>query len=546
MKFQPAGPERFAHQKRGLKRLIETRGVGALLFDPGTGKTATTLDYLSILALKAEEKEARVLVVAPLAAVDTWVIQAREYVSPQVDYWAEALGGSILQRAEALAARGGQPFRGTVPKDAKHHPRALHYRSSYIWEARAEGRVTKPSATEGPGGVGFEQTGRPRLVIEVVNFDTFSRRTRHGSGTIADRLIEAIKRFDPDCVVVDESHKIKSASSNVSRFMARVADIAPRRILLTGTVMPVGPLDVFGQWRFLAPYDFGDEMPDGSARRATLASFKNKYAVEGGFMGREVIGYKNLDHMQSIMAKRAVVARKEDALDLPSTTEVVVPVNLSVAEEKAYLGMKRDLSAKFQGNELIAQNVLTQMLRLRQITSGHLPDDHGQVHELGTSKVQTITSLVQDSLAGEKRIVIFCLFSKEIEMLHRSLSVERGTEVMRIEGATPGERRLALRQRFGSDDPQRMVLIAQIKTLSLAVNELVTANHAIFGSLSQQRDDLVQARDRLNRIGQKRPVTFWYALAPRTIDEVIFKSHQDRTDLESAVLNHILDTNGET
>jgi SNF2 family DNA or RNA helicase len=75
--------------------------------------------------------------------------------------------------------------------------------------------------------------------------------------------------------------------------------------------------------------------------------------------------------------------------------------------------------------------------------------------------------------------------------------------------------------------------------MSLAVNELITASHAIFGSLSQQRDDLIQARDRLSRIGQTRPMTFWYAVAPGTVDEVILKSHRERTDLEDAMLKHI-------
>jgi SNF2 family DNA or RNA helicase len=75
--------------------------------------------------------------------------------------------------------------------------------------------------------------------------------------------------------------------------------------------------------------------------------------------------------------------------------------------------------------------------------------------------------------------------------------------------------------------------------MSLAVNELVTANHAIFGSLSQQRDDLEQAKARLDRTGQTRPVTFWYAVAPKTVDEVILKSHRDRSNLENELLRHI-------
>src|SRR5699024_6158314 len=95
------------------------------------------------------------------------------------------------------------------------------------------------------------------------------------------------------------------------------------------------------------------------------------------------------------------------------------------------------------------------------------------------------------------------------------------------------------RKRFGSDDPSRLILVAQIQTMSMAVNELVTASHAVFGSLSQRRDDLIQAQDRIHRIGQTRPVTFWYALAPKTVDEVIMRSHRQRTDLEKAMLDHI-------
>lgn len=542
MKFQPGGPDRYDHQKRGLQKLLKTGGVGALLFDPGTGKTGTTLDYLSILALKLEGGEARVLVIAPLAAVDTWVIQARQFVSPQVDFWVEALGGSLRERAHALAARGGQPFRGSVPKRHKGAPRSLHWKRSIAWDARAEGRERAPTITEGPDGVGPEHTGRPRLVIEVINFDSLSSRQRISkSRTMADLMLEGIKRYRPDAVVVDESHKIKSASSNVSAFMDRLSRHVPRRILLTGTVMPHGPLDVFGQWRFLAPYDLGKPKPGGTTAKGTLGDFEERYVVHGGFMGKEVVGYKNLDHLQRTMSRRAAVARKEDSLDLPTTTEVIVPVHLTADEDRAYREMKQDLATRLRGEDASAGNRLVQGLRLRQVTSGYLPDDAGRVHELGGSKVKVIQSIVQDNLAGEKRIVIFCLFSHEIEMLTRVLSV-KGTEVMRIEGGTSSEERMAMRRRFGSDDPARIVMVAQIKTMSLAVNELVTANHAIFGSLSQQRDDLVQARDRLNRIGQKRPVTYWYALAPRTVDEVIFQSHQDRTNLENAVLRHILDS----
>ena len=537
--FIKGGPPRFKHQERALAHLIKTRGVTALLMDPGTGKTATTLDYLSLLAAKAETGEVRVLVVAPLAAVDTWVLQAQTYVSPMVNVWAEVLGGSILEKAETLAARGGQPFKSKLGEPgmplryyAGEDPRALHQRKAQI-------RYTRPEVDPRDGPEAVPQN---RLVIEVVNFDTFSSgySARVGSRKKSDVLVEAIKRYGPEVVVVDESHKIKSPSSNISKFMHRLDSFVPRRIILTGTVMPASPMDVFGQWRFLDPYAFGEVRPDGSRKEATIGGFKARYAKMGGFMGREVVGYHRLDEMQKIMAKNAVVVRKKDALDLPATTSATLSVNLSPKEKKAYNEMKKDLATKLEANNWASSsNVLTQMMRLRQITSGHIPDDQGQVQVIGKSKVNTIVSHIQDVLTEEKRIVVFCLFTKEIAMLREALSKDSKTEVQVITGGTPGPERLAIRQRFGSSAPERIVLVAQIKTISLAVNELVTANHAIFGSMSQQRDDYIQAKDRLDRIGQTRPVTFWHAVAPGTIDEVILKSHDERTDLENAMLRHI-------
>lgn len=549
--YETSGPTRFAHQKAGLRRLISTRGVCALLFDPGMGKTAVVIDYAGLLALKSPREEARVLVICPLVAVDTWVIQIEKFLSPQVHYWAEALGGSLKERAEALAARGGEPFARSLTGKSyprrRCHARALHSDKSLAWGSRRGPNADEPrmTPTEGPDGV-----RTPRLVLEVINIDTLASRSAVGSRTMADVMIDAIRRFDPDLVVVDESHKIKSAQGNASRVLGRLSKYVPRRVLLTGTVMPHSPLDVFGQWRFLEPTAFGKKEADGTYSTATFGAFKERFAVLGGWMGKEIKGFVNLDEMQSIMSRNSVVARKADALDLPPTLDSEVSVELSPAETKAYQDMKDQLAIQLANGSLASvPNRLAQMMRLRQITSGHVPDDvTGMTITLGTSKVKTIASLVHDTLVGEKRIVVFALFTHEIQMLEKALAKD-GTTVFVISGSTPQEDRVRMRYVFGSDSPERIVLIAQIKTMSLAVNELVTASHAIFASMSMQRDDYVQARDRLDRIGQTQPVTFWHAIVPGTVDSVILQSHRDRTDLETAMLKHIAeqgDQGGET
>lgn len=537
MKFEPKGPARYEHQREGLRKLLKQRGVGALLFDPGLGKTATALDFCSIIALKHPRREARVLVISPLAAIDTWVDQCEQYVHDDVAVWAEALGGSIQQKVEALAARGGQPYRQRAgARRPKGAPRALHVgRSVALYTRSSSGGRVPP--LNGPDALG---QGKPRLILESLNFDTFKSRQSKGSRTMADLVLDGVARFKPDLVIVDEMHKLKGSTSNVSRLLSRVGDRVPMRMGLTGTIMPHSPLDVFAQWRFLDPYAFGDLDSDGDRMRATYSGFVSRYAVLGGYMGQEPVGFKNLDEMQEIMSQIAVVAKKEDALDLPALTQRIVPVHLTPKEQRAYDDLKGGLVAQLSSGVATAGNKLTQMLRLRQITAGHLPDDNGMLHDLGNSKARVISSIAHDMLPSEKRLVVFAVFKHEVAALQKSLA-QRGTEVLMIDGHTPSDERRAIRKRFGSDEPGRLILVAQIKTISLAVNELVTASNVIFATLSQQRDDLIQGIDRINRIGQTKPMTVWYALAPGTVDEVVLKSHAQRTNLEQAMLKHVRD-----
>lgn len=551
-KFEFGGPPRFAHQKRGLAKLIACNGVGALLMEPGTGKTAVTLDYCSLLALSSPRREARVLVIGPLAAVDQWALQAPKWVSPQVNVWAEALGGSVMQRVEALRSRGGKAVAkptGGKGRGAGDSVRAVHAARAWALAARRDGvdLDRRMAAKAGPDVLG---DSNPRLVIEAINLDTLSQRRQVGSKTMADVVLGAVTDFDPDLVVIDEMHKIKSVSSNASRLAGRIGSRVERRIGLTGTVIPHSPLDVYGQWRFLDPRAFGRVQPNGERRVATFKHFKEDYAEMGGYMGHEVVGFKNLDRLEEIMGERSSVAIKEECLDLPDAVDTVLPVALSPKELKAYEDMRTKLQVEFReeddsreagdGDAATAASRLVRMTRLRQITAGHLPDDDGQVREIGRSKAKTIASLIHDTLEDEQRIVVFGTFTRELAALEEEIADKR-TTVLRIDGSTKPGDRLAMRQRFGSDDPARLVIVAQIKTLSVAVNELVTARNAVFASLPWQRDDIVQARDRLNRLGQKSATTFWYALAPGTVDDLVFQAYLDRTDLEKTLMNHIYD-----
>lgn len=486
----------FDHQMAGLKALIENDGVYALLWDPGTGKTKCVIDYLSWLSLAARS-EVRVLVVCPKAVTDSWVEQAERYGSVTVD--AKILNGTINDKAAELAAFKTMPLSGDG------------------------------------------------ITMRVCNLDTFSSRrqvSKTSSKMHSDLLLDSVKKFAPHMIVVDESHRIKGKSSNAGRLLGRIAPHVKRRVLLTGTPMPHGPLDVWSQARVLDPQMFST-----NGKMWSFGQFQQWYAVLGGFMGKEVIGYKYLDDLEKRLGTRSMVVRKQDALDLPPTTDVFVPVTLEPAEVKAYQKMMTDLLVQLDdGSFMSAPSRLTQMLRLRQITSGYVKADASEDYTyIGESRIKVALSTLEDLMATEKRIVVFSWGRPEVDRLVERINSSRdlnGAKAYAITGDTPDETRLKLRKKFASDDPERLILVCQWRTVSLGINEFVSANHALILSLSQQRDDLIQGKARLDRQGQTKPVTFWFIQAPGTVDEIVLKSHQDRTNLEDALLAHIRSAGG--
>jgi SNF2 family DNA or RNA helicase len=512
------------HQDEGVTFIDNQDGIAALLWDPGVGKTGATLSYIDLLAQR--QGEVRVLVVAPLTAADTWVLQAPPFMDSVV-------------KARLLQGRTAD----LLPK----------IKAARDWT----GVPDMPIGVNHKGSTAAQLDGR-RVTILSMSAGAISSWCAERKRTV--QMLQAVRKFAPDLIVVDESHLIKAATSNISKAMYQLGPLAPHRIILTGTVNPHSPLDAYGQWRFLAPWTFSDLHGDPSVadpmsmskvQRAKIrpwpwGRFRDRYATRGGYKGKGIGDFQNLDDLNDRVAERSMVVRKEDALDLPPVTDVDIHVALSSREERAYAEMRDELAAQMaDGSLLEAPNALAKIMKLRQITAGFAKDTAtGEVHIIGDAKRKAVKEVVEVTLAGESRVVVFAYFRSECKMLADSLK-SKGVTVELITGETPARERLAIRQRFAdvSGNPERTILVAQARTMSLSVNELVVAQNAVFASLSERRDDWVQARGRLDRNGQVgQHVTFWNVTVPGTVDTIMLERHKDRGDLEAALLNHIRDT----
>lgn len=507
----------MAHQQEAVTFLESVDGVGALLFDPGTGKTGSTLAWID---QQAQIKgEFRVLVVAPLTAADTWVLQPPMFMDSVVK--ARMMQGNTKKILADIAKSGD-------------------------WDSVPDAKIQINH--QGPNA-------HARVTLLSVSAGAISTFCKDRSETI--KALRRIRRFKPDLIVVDESHIIKAPSSNISKAMYQIGQLAPHRIILTGTVTPLGPLDVYGQWRFLAPWTFSDDHGEPFTKKPLTMTkaqqaqirpwpwkrFQDRYTSRGGYKGKEISGYVDLNDLNNRVAERAMVVKKEDALDLPPVVDIDVHVQLNAQEKKAYQQMAKDLAAEMENGEVItAVNGLAKIMKLRQVAAGFVKDtETDTTHVIGNSLRKAVAEIVNVNLAGENRVVVFAYFRSECAMLAEMLK-SKGTTVELITGATPAKERLAIRQRFRdvSGNPERTVLVAQQRTMSLSVNELVTAQHAVYASMSERRDDWVQSRGRLDRNGQEgNKVTFWNCFTPGLIGEIMLRRHEDRGNLEAALLSHI-------
>lgn len=329
-------------------------------------------------------------------------------------------------------------------------------------------------------------------------------------------LSKALLAAEFDAVVSDESHRIKSPTGKASKFVAKVAAKADRRLALTGTVMPHSPLDVYAQFRFLDPSVFG----------TSFTRFRARYAVCDRMYPSKVIKWVNQDELAAKMAPLTFSCRAADVLTLPDITHTDIPVELDGKARKAYRDLERDLVAEIDGELVTASNALAKLLRLQQVTSGVVAGVR-----CSSAKRDALADLVADIPAGEP-VVVFTRFVSDLDT---------AAEVAEVLGRRYGEvsgRRKDLTPT--GEMPEGIDLMGvQIQSGGAGI-DLTRACYGVYYSLGFSRGDYQQSVARLHRPGQTRPVRIYHLIAEKTVDVAVYKALDSRRELIESVLKELV------
>lgn len=352
------------------------------------------------------------------------------------------------------------------------------------------------------------------LTVVVVNYES------------TWRIEEAIVKFGPQVIIADEGHRIKNRTAKQSRCLYRLAAaLDPYRLLLTGTPIANKPLDVFGQMLFIDDSVFG----------RSWSEFSTRYAEYGGYLGHEVKRYKNMDDFKRRVLSAATVLTKEECLDLPPQSFEKLPVEIDGKALKHYKEMVRNFVTYLDetgDKRASATIVLTQMLRLSQMTGGFITDEEGDHIQVGSQKLEVLEDKLEDLMESEERVVVFARFRWEIEAIHRICSQRKWTAFTYYGKSANRDYNLEQFQKLKGPG----VFIAQIATGSEAI-DLTAAAYTIFYSWDYSLIHWTQAHDRTHRSGQARKVVYYYLIAEGTIDQHIYNSMQQKEEFASILKN---------
>lgn len=446
--------------------LTKSNGVG-LFASPGCGKSLMAVSLITL------SRASRVLVICPTSVVGVWPREFERHSKEKFE----------------LA-----PLRNTSRKTPM----------SVAEKARAAEKA-----------IDYVDREEKKLVM-VVNYESAWRAP----------LADILKSVEWDMIVLDESHKIKSNSSTVSKFCRELATLNPKsyRLALTGTPSGGSCLDFYPQISFLNTSVFG----------TNYTAYQRRYTIQNKFgQQKEPINQKDLRRRLDSVSFTATEEVLKDSL--PDKTESIKECPVSGEALGIYDAVESGMWAELESAEseaVLARVIIVQLQRCAQIVGGHVggvinkdnPNDDPKVRRIkGASKLDTLKEIIEGK-PKEENVVVFARFREELEMI-RELGESMGLNIGEISGSRKDALTPNSEMKPGID-----LCIVQTASGNAGI-DLTAANHCVYYSLPLSLIEYDQSTKRCWRPGQEKTTHFYFLVAPDTVDEKIYNSLMNKQEI---------------
>jgi SNF2 family DNA or RNA helicase len=339
-------------------------------------------------------------------------------------------------------------------------------------------------------------------------------------------LDKALRMHGPYAIICDESTSIKNPRAQRTKAMLRLGEAAAYRYLLTGTPVPQGPEDIFGQYLFLDRTVFG----------SSFVVFRNNWLRLGGYLHKQIMGLRpGLEApFNELVYKLAIRYTKEECLDMPPKVYQTRHYELGEEEAAAYASMAKEWVAEVKGGLISATNGLTKSLRLAQICTGFagtLVDCETVELDLkDKSKLRALKELLEEL---EGKFIIWCAWRKNVK---ECMALCKALSIKAVDYYGETEDRRANEMAFRNDDSVRAFVGTGASGgagLNLQGPDVKTV---IYFSQDYSVFKRQQSEDRAHRGGITHTVTVVDLVAKKTIEEAVVRALRSGQALQDYIL----------
>jgi SNF2 family DNA or RNA helicase len=344
------------------------------------------------------------------------------------------------------------------------------------------------------------------------------------------RYLESLLKASKALLAVDESTAIKSPKARRTKALIKIGKFAKYRRILTGFPVTQSPLDLWAQCNFMDENLLGD---CGN----NYFQFQYRYSIMkkrtvGSHSFNLVVGYRNLEDLSALLKTFSSRITKDECLDLPEKVYTQRSVTLTSEQKRIYSEIKEFALANINDVEFMtAPNIMTQLLRMQQVLSGHTKSDYGELIEIEDNRLKELMQCLEEM---DGKSIIWSRFRYDVQRITKELNKAYGLgSAVDYFGDTSDEARVEAVERFQNGDAKFFVGNPQTGGYGLT---LTAAQNVIYFSNSFDLAVRMQSEDRAHRIGQRNTVTYVDLISEGTIDEKIVKALRGKMDVASQVM----------
>lgn len=349
----------------------------------------------------------------------------------------------------------------------------------------------------------FERNKRGGVLI--INYESLK--------SFVDDFVENLQ-FSPQraYLVADESTKIKDPSAKMTKAAHALAHLCSYKRILTGKPTANSNADMWGQLKFI------------DATQLNFYQHQHHYCMLGGYRGKSAVRNINTEILKEKMAPFCYIAPDKYIKGFEKVYEPLRRVNLTGELQNLYKQMEDDLVLKISDTKITAPIVLTQYLRLQQISSGIAGDIDGNQHNLVDPKDNPRIKVVRDILDNEidHKVIIPCRFRLSVANLERMLTND-GYKVGKLIGGMDATDIEYTKRQFNDGDTN--ILLAQLQVLSFG-HTLPGPDHNPCDSMIYFENDFsllnrMQSESRPEKFGRDIPISYYDMYASKMDKYVI-------------------------